>query len=1022
MQTALRKTSHCQRVLLHSAIVAALGLGMIAAQAEERPLEEVIITGSRLQATGMQSPTPVTAVAITELSAMAPGALVEGLSQLPQFYGNGTPASLTRGSVVESWFTRGGYGNLDMRGLGINRTLTLLNSRRMISSTAFGGVDINVFPEAMIRSVESVTGGASAAYGTDAIAGVTNFILDTEFTGFQAHIQGGETSRGDSANQEGSIAYGTSLGDRAHILLSAEKFEQDGIFNYKDRNWYKAWGTIPDPSNSNRLLIRPQLVSRNSTFDGIIFAPGTSLNGMQFQRDGSVVPFENSDLFAFPVGIPPGRQSIVNGGSGDDLGAEVNTLFPDFDRESYFVYADYDLTDNFTVFGQYIKGSNSTTRFNAPRGSLHGTPTVLTIFQDNAYLPDSVRDTMIAEGIQSFTFKRMGSAEDIGADIRLWDDNDMDSYTAGFKWKVANGGMFDGWTVDAYYQGGENTRKWYQVGMRVDRIFAAVDAVRDPDSGQIVCRTTLFSDLFAGCQPLNLFGRGNASPEAVDWVVGNDPGEQISTPLFFADSGFDLGLSDTYIAQEPKVNTTDLDQDIFELSAAGDVSEGWGAGPISLALGGSYRQEEILQIVRDSTNKSSDHVNGHPVLCNNDPEAIAAGLRGVNGPDCANTVGIQYSKVSNIKGKIKVKEAFVEGLIPLIADQPFMRQMNLNLAARWANYTGSGDVWSWKGGLDLQITDDFRLRGTVSRDVRAANLSERFDKTGGVQTVTDPRYPADGTRTVTIFSGGNPNVEPEEADTITVGFVYQPSFIEGLSLSLDWYDVDISDAIGRLGTQAVLNRCEEGAEALCALITRDPTTDRLVLVGDVYININQAVVRGIDFEADYIRDINLFGNGNEHIQARLFASYLDENSETLAGTQKIDRAGQTGIQQSDGSAYALPDFKLTANLSYTYGPFNAFLQGRYIASGTNENKLPANMQLENNDVDAVFYMDLRLAYLYEFGDGNSVELYGTVTNVLDEDPPVTPYYNVFFGYPEQYNPRLFDLLGRRYVGGIRIRF
>jgi hypothetical protein len=149
----------------------------------------------------------------------------------------------------------------------------------------------------------------------------------------------------------------------------------------------------------------------------------------------------------------------------------------------------------------------------------------------------------------------------------------------------------------------------------------------------------------------------------------------ISTPLFFADTGFDLGKTDTYTAQEAKVNITDMEQDAFEMTVAGNISDGWGAGPISLAVGGSYRKEQIYQIVRDSTNKSSDHVNGHPVLCNNDPEAIAAGLRGVNPPDCANTVGIQYSKVSNIQGEIKVKEAFVETLIPLVADQSLMRQM-----------------------------------------------------------------------------------------------------------------------------------------------------------------------------------------------------------------------------------------------------------------------------------------------------------------------------------------------------------
>ena len=243
----------------------------------------------------------------------------------------------------------------------------------------------------------------------------------------------------------------------------------------------------------------------------------------------------------------------------------------------------------------------------------------------------------------------------------MTDDSKMDSITGGFKYTVDNDGLFNGWIVDGYYQYGHNKRTWNQVGMRVDRIFAATDAVRDPSSGAIVCRTSLFGNAFPGCQPLNLFGQGNASPAALDYVIGNDVGEKISTPLYFAGSGFSLGRTDSYTAQEAKVNRTTLTQHVAEVSASGTVLDGW-AGPISAAFGGSYRREHVLQIVRDSTNQSSNHDTGHPVLCDGE----APGLRGVNPPDCANTVGIQYSKVSNIIGTINVKELFAETQIPLL--------------------------------------------------------------------------------------------------------------------------------------------------------------------------------------------------------------------------------------------------------------------------------------------------------------------------------------------------------------------
>jgi len=976
---------------------------------------EVVVTGSRLRLNGMLTPVPVTAVNFAELKSMSPGTLVEGLVQLPQFYNSQTPAS------AAGWFTRGGYGNLDMRGLGINRTLTLLNGRRMISSTAFGGVDTTVFPSAVIKSVESVTGGASAAYGTDAVAGVTNFILDTNFRGLRVSGQGGETTRGDSKNYEVSAALGVPLGDKGHLIVSGEYFQQDGVHDYKGRDWYQGWGTIPD--SSGLLQTVPNVVSRGSTFDGLIFAPGTAINGLAFNRDGTASPFVTGSVTTGTLGTPPARQSITSGGSGDDLGAEVFTIYPDVKRSSIFAYADYEVAPNLTVFAQYIRGTTGTFRYNTPRGSLQGTPTAVTIFSGNPFLPASVQNLMTANGIPSFTLRRTGSFEDIGHDITLSDDSVMNSITSGFKWDIDSAHLFQGWTVDGYYQYGHNERRGYQVGLRVDRIFAAVDAVRDPATGNTVCRTTLFNNTFAGCQPLNLFGRGNASAAAVDYVVGNDPGQNITTPLFFAGSGFANGETDTYTSQEAKVNIITMQQHVAELTFSGDVYRGWGAGPITAAFGGTYRQDNIRQIVRDSTNQSSNHTSGHPVLCNGDAAAIAAGLRGVNGPDCANTVGIQYSKVSNIEGQIDVKEAFAETLIPLVSDLPFLKLLKVDLAGRWADYSGSGAIWSYKGGVDADIVDGLRLRGTYSRDVRAANLSERFDKTGGAATITDPRYPADGTVNVTVFSGGNPNVRPEKADTFTGGVVVQPSFIPGLSVSADWYRIKIKDAIGQLGTQAVVNQCEAGATDLCTLITRDVTTDRLVLVGNVFVNITEALVKGVDAEVGYRHDVNVFGGGDEAISSRLFASWLLMNKQAIGSTTPIDRAGQTGIQQSDGVPYSLPKFKATGNVTYSNGPFSVFLQGRFISAGVNENNPPTvATTLANNHVDAAFYADMRLSYRFDTPENGNMEVFGTVTNLFDKDPPITPYYSAFAGYAIQDNPTLFDVLGRRFVVGAKISY
>ncbi len=257
----------------------------------------------------MSTPVPVTAVQASRLKQMAPATIVEGLSQLPQFYGNTT-------QTANAFFGSGSAGGLNLRGLGVNRTLVLLNGRRMISATAFGGVDISNFPEALISNVETVTGGASAAYGTDAVAGVTNFILNTNFEGLKLAGQWGQTTRNDGSNYQVSATWGFKIGDRGHIILSAEKFEQQGIHSYAGRDWYQSWGTIADPSGI--LYIKPNVVSANASFDGIISVPVTSpLYGYAFNRNGTASQFAlasqgNGSYIAPANSTTPAR--IIGGG------------------------------------------------------------------------------------------------------------------------------------------------------------------------------------------------------------------------------------------------------------------------------------------------------------------------------------------------------------------------------------------------------------------------------------------------------------------------------------------------------------------------------------------------------------------------------------------------------------------------------------------------------------------------------------------------------------------------------------
>jgi len=1036
-----------RRAFAGSASAAVLALWAAPAAAQDVPEDEaatadgggedggeaIYVTGSRLAVTGMDTPVPVTSVQADELEAMDPSSLIASLSQLPQFYGNQTPNN-------SAFFTRSGTGTLNLRGLGVNRTLTLLNGRRFPASSAFGGVDINVFPEAMIRGIETTTGGASAAYGTDAVAGVTNFLLDTDFEGLEVSLQGGITSRGDNESYDAEVAWGTSIGDRGHVLLSATYAKTKGIHSYADRNWYQSWGAI---QVGGIWADYPNVVSMNGSFDGIIESPNPLIDNLQFRPDGTYAPFVPGSVATGGIGTGGARSS---GGSGDDLGGaagEVFTLWPDTDRYSIFGYADYELTDNLTVFAQYVRGRNHQWQYNTPRASLLGQPTGITIFADNAFLPDALRTVMQNNNIASFALRRTGSIEDIGQQyFEDWVTQNVG--TVGFNGEVAGDGFLSGWKYDGFYQYGRSKRVWDQYALRVDRIFPAVDAVRDA-GGNIVCRVSLDPEgaaAYPGCMPLNLFGRGNASEAAVDYVLGNDPGVQISTPLYFANLGL-TGETLDYTTTDAKRNITTFEQHLAEFSAGGELFDLW-AGPVSLALGASWRKETIYQVVQDQANQQSNHDGGYRPCSL--ATAASLGLRGLNPPDCNNTVAHQFSKVSNIQGKTTVKEAFGEVLLPLVADQSWMQSAVLNVAGRWADYSGAGTVWAYKGGLDLAFTDEFRVRGTYSRDVRAGNLSERFDKTGGAGNVLDTRITAadiaacqalgnpaltcSNTYNVTIFSGGNPNIKPEKADTFTAGVVIQPNAMPGFSASVDWFKVTIEDAIATVGTNEVARRCFQDQEAqFCDLLTFDGTTDagnhpKLILVGNQFVNVAQSRVKGIDTEVSYRSDISLFG-GDERISTRLFAAFLLDRSD-IGATGTVTRFdGLTGLAPDTGAAGQFPKFKGTGNLTYENGPFTAFFQGRLIGSGRRAYRIGAadaqeGVNIADNSVPAVFYLDTRLSYDFEIG-GSDLEVFVAATNLLDKDPPVTATYSAFLGYASQVNTQLFDVLGRRFTVGVKLR-
>jgi len=393
----------------------------------------------------------------------------------------------------------------------------------------------------------------------------------------------------------------------------------------------------------------------------------------------------------------------------------------------------------------------------------------------------------------------------------------------------------------------------------------------------------------------------------------------------------------------------------------------------------------------------------------------AMGIRGIPSADVGRDIVIIFTDIENIDGGFDVKEAFGELLVPLLADMPLVEQLNLNLAARWADYSGSGTIWSHKAGLDYQITEELRFRGTASRDVRAGNLAERFDRQQQGASLQDPLF-NNATFTASQIFGGNPNVAPEKADTWTVGAVYQPNWLEGLGLSVDWYDIKVKGAIGQLGVQRIVNDCFAGSTELCANIQRDPTTNEIIVVENTFLNIDATQVRGLDVEMSYNTSVDFFGGGAESLRARIFATYLAEHSITNLGAPKVDRASATG------TGLAFPRNKVTANLTYMNGPLTMFLQGRYTSSGEMH---PVNwvqgINVDNSRIRSAFYTDFNISYDLGLSSGPAINLFLNVNNLFDQAPRISPQWSRFSGTATT-NERVFDILGRRFVAGMRYEF
>ncbi|MDR2213634.1 MAG: TonB-dependent receptor [Pseudomonadales bacterium] len=995
------------------AIITACAAPNLWAQQNAGDVEEVMITGSRIrQTSGMLTPVPVTAITTSELQTYLPEATIaEQLDQLPQFF---QTQSAQRGGVITG---SSGASSINMRGIGGNRTLVLLSGSRVVPNDRTNQVNVDVFPTALISNIEVVTGGASAAYGADALAGVVNFILDREFEGLKMSASTGITEVGDGQNWNASIAGGRTFGERLHLIGSIEgrRLHQiDRQMTAQSGQWdsFQRWGHVTNPAwspndppgtNPQRLTL-PYVHSTAHTPTGLINMPGSSLDRMTFLEDGSGVrPFVLGEVAS--VSGPGSSQSQSGGPEAflADLSFNVGPMGNEVQQEALFGGFKFDVTDRFDIHGDLILSNTESNSYNQ-RGLPHlQTPWQATIYAENPFIPESVRQVMQAENLSTLRVEKLGQplgVTDFDSNESQHNRFSMWTGTLGFDMDL-NGN----WHLGGSYQHGETDRTTIIYNeTRLDRLFMAMDAVRDANGG-IICNVQRFNptpeqlaavvagQTFAGqqttpitrvspvgvdnairdCQPINIFGYGNNSQAAIDYV---------------ADDRIALGH---------------VEQDFAELVVDGELFEGFGAGPISLAAGLTWRENSFWQ--RFET-LGPDDLDGPPLNAPN------LGIRGIPaGYSQQSTNMYMFGGVPVISGEFDVWEMFGELNVPVF-ELTSGQRLELNIAARSSDYSRSGEIASWKSGLSLQVMQGLRLRGTVSRDVREPSFSELFDQQGTAGQVNDPVLNGT-TYQITMVNGGNPNLAPEEADTMTAGVVIQPAFgnwLDSVQLSLDWYSIRVAGLVGQLGPQRIVDECFAGATEQCQYVLREANTGMVNTVRNVFQNINAAKISGVDVELLYNMEPDFFAGADERFNLRALAGYLRENSQTNLGGSKLNQAGSGGR----------PTWTTTISGTYGLGDWDVILRANYFDSVLLNSSWVEGVDVDDNTTASNTVWNLGVGYNGETASGIGWRASFNVTNLFDREPPIIPSFNSRFG--TQTVSSSYDIFGRRYQVSLNLNF
>jgi iron complex outermembrane receptor protein len=944
--------------------------------------EEVIVSASRIQIQGYQAPTPVTVVGADQLARDAHTDIGDVIRQLPAFGTSSGPNNSASANFIVS--STPGIDVVNLRQLGVLRTLVLFDNQRVVASSVSGGVDLSTMPSSLVQRIDVVTGGASAAWGSDAVAGVVNVVLNKNFDGFAANIEGSDSWKDDHRQYKAEASFGTDFdGDRGHIILSASYLASPDTFFINQRSWFKNTRLVNNPLYNGGANGQPRLVHADNvgqsqaTQGGLIMGctnstinssnqivAGTSaacgLKGTQFVgQSATPTPFNFGNVSG----------AFSNGGSGETAQADLDHLTIPLHTTTLFSHTRYKITNNISASLELNYGKS----FSKNNSYVYNRYGNLPIRIDNAFLPQSIKDQMAALNYNTI-FLGTNNMNNMGTNGAHFTDNSLNNENQSLGIPVStnrrqlfrgvfslDGSIGDNWSWNAYAQHGlARVRTVVTNNVIKSNYNNATDAVLVTASnvgtsglpiGSIACRTTLLNPS-NGCSPLNVFGVGNASQAAINYTNGQ------------ARNGGNWAQSV-------------LNEDVFAASASGQLPEEWslGAGPIAVAFGAEYRQE------------------GARVTA--DPTALA--------------VGYSVGNFSAFSGHYSVAEGFGEVTVPILKDN-IVQSLDFNTAGRITSYSTSGMVETWKLGATSQVNDDIRLRGTWSFDIRAPNLQELFASGFSIAgTFKDP-YTHQSAVNGYSLQGGNPNLKPEQSTTISGGVVLTPHWVEGLSLSADWYSIELRKAIATISSDVITTQCEKGVQIFCNQVTYITNSSGTYLqVATQPINANSQSVSGLDFQADYTTE---FMSGALNLRA--IGNYMDQQTQSAAGIT-LDYAGAIG---SDSSPRGIPKLRTTLSASYIEGPWQGTVQSRIIGSAKLNNAW-GPLDVDNNSIPAVAYLDLRASYKWS----DNIQLYGAIDNVINTPPPIpAASSNALNFYDQSTRDDIYDAIGRSFRIGVRVKY